>query len=201
MQTLCIHNASQVGVIGLYNETECISSVEITTRMEEADFTSVIEEVLQLAKCDYHDITHLACINGPGGFTSLRMSVTAINVLHVLLKKPVMAMHLANVYKARLMAGANGVWLHSTKRDLLFIQGLGDLEQLWPIPTLLTFADCQAQLPAGTQWCGELIPEHADGLQLAEPLALTALNKALPGLLAQQPYEQQIIEPWYGREG
>lgn len=203
MQLLCINNASQDGFIGLYSQSACISSIKITNRMEEGDCTNAIETVLQESGSAYKNITHLACINGPGGFTSLRVSVTAINVLQVLLKKPVTAVHLADLYKARLTRGSSGVWLHSTKRDLVFIQGIGDYESFWPKPTLLSFKDCQTQLPEGVQWCGELIADHTDQLQskLANIFPLAPINTVLPALLAAQKYSLEPILPWYGREG
>lgn len=204
MYTLFINNASQQGQIALCTGTECIAFIPIAARITEAELTADIESVLQTANIAYADVTHLACVHGPGGFTSLRMGVTAVNVIHTLLQIPIAAIHLADLHHARVQSqNTTGVWLHSTKRDLVFIQGFGEYKKLWSDPTLLTITECKEKLPAKTNWCGELLDQHVVDLGscLGAPLELESLQNILSNYLQSLTYVNTPIVPWYGRQG
>lgn len=188
-------------------------------RVNDADVLPVIEEAMRATGWNFADLTHIACVIGPGGFMSLRVGVALANTLMHQLKIPGAGIHLSDLYAARLSlpgeacsadrGGGGGerqtLWLHSTKKTELFIRGFGELSKQWPEPVLMSvdaLAACRKQ-HAGSRWIGELIPEHAALLSAMgiEPASLRSLPEVLPDFLAGLTYDSRLLEPWYGREG
>ncbi len=93
----------------------------------------------------WKDLTHLACVVGPGGFTSLRVGVSCINALSWSLKIPSAGIHLSDLYAARVPTNSF-LWLHSTKRTELFVRGFGSFSREWPQPTHITLDNFLSQL-------------------------------------------------------
>jgi hypothetical protein len=117
---------------------------------------------------------------------------------------------------ARLLAGTDGqiancklqscLWLHSTKKQELFVRGFGDAAKMWPEATHVTLEDFLNILRRDAPlvrllWVGELIPEHREVMEKLgmQERTLCPIEEILPVFLAGQKYKSQILEPWYGR--
>lgn len=157
MNTLFIDLASHST---LSNEGACIACIEgdhtkaihfIDERINDKELFPVLERTMISVPWKNQDIQRIACVIGPGGFTSLRMAVTLANTLGDQLGVPVAGVHLSDVFLARFsMVGAirepplresnatkkqefiiNGatppfLWIHATKKQELFVRSRGD---------------------------------------------------------------------------
>ena len=201
MRTLFLDLASHQGLLACAEE-DIVRSVPFDHRIGDQGLLPVLQELLKKSEWDVKDLTHVACVVGPGGFTSLRVAVALANTLMHQLKIPGAGIHLSDLYRARSNK-EDVLWLHSTKKKELFVRGFGTFSSLWPQSIHLPLEDFLAQLPQGTQWMGELIPEHrtlCDQKGVKEA-ALRALDDALPIFLAAQSFATKLLEPWYGRGG
>src|SRR5260221_569253 len=73
----------------------------------------------------------IACVLGPGGFTSLRVAVGLTNALAGTLDIPSCGIHLSDLYAALSME-KDFLWLHSTKKKELFARGFGFFQSTFP---------------------------------------------------------------------
>lgn len=180
----------------------------IDHRMDDRGFISLIDTILQEAGWEYPDLTHIACVAGPGGFTSLRVGVAAANALASALALPACGIPLWDLYGARAApsppvplpsSGERGLWwMHSTKKTMLFVRPLdGSARE----PSCVTLEELRGSMQPGGAWTGELLPEHralVETLGLRET-ALRPLHDVLPRFLATQMYQKETLLPWYGR--
>jgi tRNA threonylcarbamoyl adenosine modification protein YeaZ len=222
VHTLYIDLASNKGNLALVTEQEVLAIEHIDQRLEDQELLPRVEKTLQIANCKLQDLTHIACVVGPGGFMSLRVAVALANTLADQLNIPICGVHLSDVYKAklpaRLLAGTDGqiancklqscLWLHSTKKQELFVREFGDNAKMWPEATHVTLEAFIEMIGrdvrlSGRLYAGELIPEHQ--AVLAEPVGalrampLQEIEDILPTFLQHHEYKKQILEPWYGR--
>jgi tRNA threonylcarbamoyladenosine biosynthesis protein TsaB len=182
-------------------EKEVIAAFPVDHRIDDAELMTHVEGVLKKAGWSYADLTHLACVIGPGGFTSLRVGVALANALGHQLKIPLTGVHLSDLYRARMengkwtlrqAQGENSYWLHSTKKSELFIRGKEFTE-----PTLITLDDLQ-KMNVGA-WMGELIPEQQKLVEHTSQVELQPVSEILPKFLSRQSFNHGILQPWYGR--
>lgn len=200
MLTLFINTASAQGTIALVTENSAIAFAPCTPKTTEQEIVKIIEQLLHSTNHNYKDLTQVACITGPGGFTSLRIGVTVMNTLHIALNIPIAGIHEAELYKARLQT-ADALWLHSTKKDLVFIQGFGTFAAKYPEPDCANINDVKADC-LGTTVTGELVQEHTAILDIhSEQWAtLKTMNDVLPELISCSTFHNAPLVPWYGRE-
>lgn len=151
----------------------------------------------------YADLTHIACVTGPGGFTSLRTGIAFSNVLIDQLGIPAAGIHLSDLYAARSHSPRptppSFLWLHSTRIDQCFIRGFGTYAEQWNDPTLIDVGELASMIPDGALWTGELIPQHREKLPNIVPMEIKPLAEILPGFLATLAFEKKPLLPWYGR--
>ncbi len=213
MKNLFLDLASHQGILACVSDDRVASSFSVDHRIDDAALVPHIEALLKSAGWSYADLTHLACVVGPGGFTSLRVAVALGNAVGSQLGIPVCGIHLSDVYRLRV-AGCGlrdpetrnskletFVWLHSTKKHELFVRGFGSLVADFPEPQCVTITDLLPKLKKGIQWMGELIPEQRqviNGVGMMEA-ALRPLNEVLPEFLKNQKYTKETLVPWYGR--
>lgn len=196
MKIVFLDMASQDALIACCDEQAVLAARSVQARLSDAELIPMIEAALREADWSYADLANIACVIGPGGFTSLRSAVTYVNVLSDQLGIPSAGVHLSELYRARIQNAELGVqncyWVHSTKKDQLFIQG-----GKWEVPTLISLEEFLilnsefSILP----WMGELI----DGHRTSDPIALAPVTQVLPTLLAAQTYDTTPLTPWYGR--
>lgn len=200
MHTLFINLASQEALVACVSDDSVTAQQSSLERVSDHQLLPIIENCLSDAGIAYADLGRIACIVGPGGFTSLRVGVTCANVLCDQLEIPGAGIHLSELYRARMDNGErimdNCFWLHSTKRDQLFIRG-GEHEE----PTLITIEQLHQQLTTNNQqlvWCGELIDEHRSLIK-TDSVELTSIKEVLLSFLSEQDYTTDLMTPWYGR--
>lgn len=194
----------------LVSDDKTVVYTPVDHRIGDSGIVPLLEESLAKAGWTYQDVTHIACIVGPGGFTSLRMAVSLANVLADQLQIPAAAIHLSDLYRARCGVSVTGhrspdslVWFHSTKKTDVFVRTFGIADSAWIEPTLVPIAQLATsnlQL-ASIPWCGELIPEHREALASLnmQPASSMPLADVLPAFLASQKYGKDLLQPWYGR--
>lgn len=199
MTTLFLDTASKNHLLALCDEKKVLATKNLAEKGE-AEITPKIEEALKEADLTYKDLTHLACTIGPGGFTSLRIGVTAINTMAHALGLPSAGIHLSDFWKSRVHGGTGFLWLHSTRRTQIFVKGFGVDGKV--TPTGIFGLEDAVNLKG--PYVGELITEHEELLTQCTPIPeseLIPLEEMLPAFLAKLPYREQQLKPWYGREG
>ena len=226
MRCIFLDIASHSGIVALASEKEVAVSREVATRIRDQELVPLVEELLSEAGWDYEDLTNIACVVGPGGFTSLRVAVSFANTLMDQLGIEGVGIHLGDLYFARnsafgseaqarresaclparqeirLPAGQAGnqdvFWLHTTKMDSLFVKG-GE----WTEPTLVTPEEFKDKVPQGALWIGELLDDQLEVL-VSKQLKKAELKSTvgiLPNFISRLKFERKPLEPWYGRGG
>ncbi len=200
MKILFLDLAHHDGSVACVTEKQTIVRRVVDRRLRDDGLVPLIDEVLAEAKWKAEDLTSIACVTGPGGFTSLRVAVATANALAWERKIPVRAVHGSDLWAARLES-PDALWFHSTRLDQVFARGFGTHATLWSDPALKTLNDILAAAPKGAAWVGELIPAHAEALAPLGllPAALKSIEEVLPDLLARAPEAPAPIDPWYGR--
>lgn len=185
------------------SEEKTVAFAPLDHRLSDDQLLPALEDVLKKAGWDYKDLTHIACIIGPGGFTSLRMAVSLANVLADQLQIPVTGIHLSDLYAARMATLKEKVWFHSSKKTALFVRTFGISDSPWSEALFVTLEELAARssILAAASWSGELIPEHQDMLVSLhlKPASLLPITEMLPSFLSSQTYDKQLLQPWYGR--
>lgn len=199
MKTFALDLASHHGCIACCDGGACTLSA-VDHRIGDDELLPLVEAVVARGGWTMQQIERVACVTGPGGFTSLRVAVTLANTIAAELGVPRAGLHLSDLWKARCTQ-ADMLWLHSTKKTELFVRGFGAHAALWPEPVLLPLAEVVAQCPHGAYWCGELIPEHQTALQEYALVQATAtpVESILPNMVQSLLYSSHPLEPWYGR--
>lgn len=192
MKIFFLDIASQKPFLACVTEDSVVSSFAADSRVSDDRLIEITEQLLQEVEWKYEDLTNIACVIGPGGFTSLRIAAAFTNTLSSQLHIPVASIHLADLYVVRADAD---YWLHSTKKDQLFVRG-----GQWGEPTLISIDEFSSLIThhSSLSWVGELIPEHRELVQ-SDAVQLKDLPEVFPAFLAEQSYEQKQIAPWYGR--
>lgn len=189
MKSLYIDLASHDACMACVSDS-VVALEQVSNRLSDDELIPLLDRTLSGANWSLQDLTHIACVVGPGGFTGLRTAVTFANVLANQLGIPSTGVHLSDVYALR----ANKTfWVHSTKKDQLFIRG-----EQWKEPTLISIEELVATLPSPFLWMGELIDEHKDVLG-GQQVPLLDLSDVLPDLVSTSEYSSEILHPWYGR--
>ncbi len=206
MKCLFLNLASHKSLLACVGEESIVASQDVTTRIRDDELLALVEKLLEEGGWTYDSLTNIACVTGPGGFTSLRVAITFANVLADQLQIPIVGIHLSALYAARASYGiskyhndgtSNVLWLHSTKRDSLFVCG-----GRWKEPTLISFEELSAPL-GDVLWCGELLSEHEAAVTSLGliPVALRDVIEILPSFLPTLHFEKRPLLPWYGRDG
>ncbi len=198
MKCLFLDLASHHGLIAYIQEDKALSSVPCDHRIGDHELIPMVESVLSDAGTTYQDLSQIACIVGPGGFTSLRVGVAYANVMADQLNIPVAGIHLSDLYRARTDTD-EFLWLHSTKKQELIARTFGS--DRWTEPTHLTLEEFAKQVPTHLSWAGELIEEHQKVIDEKglSPANLKEIGDVLPNFLKTLSYKKELLLPWYGR--
>ena len=193
MRTLFLDLLSQNGILACVTPDIVASSFSVHERIADDALPSRTLQVVSEAGWKMEDLQAVACVTGPGGFTGQRVAVTFANTLAWGLGLPSAGVHLADLWSARVNE-SGVVWLHSTKRDALFVRRRTD-----EVPVLVPLGELLSTAPR--TFTGELLPEHEAALTQCGAVRAVAADLAdvLPGVSAKLSYVRRPLEPWYGR--
>jgi len=191
-----IFNASDETIILISKELFETSNIPHAPNTD-ALLVTAIENLLTKHNKTYQDLIQLLCINGPGGFTTLRIFVSACNALSYSLNIPQAAMGAHQWYLSN-NSNPNTIWLHSTKRDQLFIATDENQD-----PQLIHLNELPTLLKEKSVAIGDLIEEHQTIIKKAGLTYIKPEVKpdSIRATIENTTFKQGLIEPWYGREG
>ncbi len=101
MPTLFLDTASKNHLLALCDRKKTLVTKNLPEKGE-GELIPKLEEAMKDVNLTYKDLTHLACAIGPGGFTSLRIGVTAVNTMAYALGLPSAGIHLSDLWKSRV---------------------------------------------------------------------------------------------------
>lgn len=200
MTTLFLDLASHEPLMALASAEKTLAQVVMKDHRDETQLMPVLEKLMADASRSMSDLQRIACVTGPGGFMSLRVGITLANTLSYALNIPIAGMHASDVWAARVQH-SEYIWLHSTKKDQLFIRGFGSFAKDWKEPQLVLLEDAKEKIVDQIEYVGELIPEHQTALSSAHQMKeVKSIAEILPSLVSSLDYKKgKIILPWYGR--
>ena len=198
MYCLFFDCASHRKVFALLKSGSVHQYIETSDAVGDDQLDENIKSLLQKESISFQDLSQIVCVVGPGGFTSLRISVSYANALSDQLNIPSVGINLCNLMRF-LSKENNPLWIHSTKKDLLFVQG-----GKWKELTCISVSDfiASAASLSNTFWVGEVIPEHREilnDLKLKEA-ELNDIKDNLGSFISSQKFTNDILIPWYGRK-
>ena len=197
MNTLFLDLASHQQSVALVRDAKTVASIKVDSKVGEGQLLPLIEGMLSKENITFKDLDRIASTTGPGGFMSLRVGIALANALSDSLQIPLAGVHLSDLWHAR--ANSN-LWIHSTKKEFVFVRGFGEGAASWQEPTLEHIKDLQDMITHDTQYTGELIESQQAVLpRLKKAEQLGSFEEVLPELLATLTFEQKSLEPWYGR--
>ena len=203
-QTLFLDLASHEKLLALVTDGAATTMLRVNDHTQERALMGTIETLLAQANTSLKDLTRIASVTGPGGFMSVRVGVSIANALAWSLKIPLAGVHLSDIWAIRAQSSKpktqSFVWLHSTKRNLLFIRGFGNYEDVWPEAVTLPIDDATKLLSMDVPYVGELIDEHVRALPGVKKIDdVAGIDQILPTLLGSLSDGNTPLEPWYGR--
>jgi tRNA threonylcarbamoyl adenosine modification protein YeaZ len=202
MRILFIDLAHHEGLIACVDGERVASSECAGNRVSDKDLVPLIEKLLKQAGWTMKDLGAVACVTGPGGFTSLKVAVSAANALAWSLHIPIAGIHGSELVRA-CSTEEDVIWLHSTKKEEMFVCGFGSHVTHWPEPIHRRLEAFASELPPAFSYIGEVIPEHEAWISEhgGKPARVVPVEEILPRFLAPLPYGHDQLTPWYGREG
>ncbi len=186
--------ASNKKRFALVDEHNILKSVSVDDHADENLLLPTLQKLIE-----GKDVTHIACVTGPGGFTSLRVGVALANALSFGMKIPIAGVHLSDLYGAT-KTEQDFLWLHSTRKTMVFVRGFGSWEKIWSEPTLISLEDLNTKIEKKTIVVGELISEHQEALKENAHFVDSSFDSVLPRILSQLSFANTTLLPWYGRE-
>ncbi len=201
MNTLFLDLAGNPGLVACVAEKEVRAAREADRRITDADLVPLLETLLQEAQWDLHGVERIACVTGPGGFTSLRVAAAFTNALAFALNVPVAGVHLSDLKNVQC-AQEDLLWVHSTKKTELFVRGFGSYAKAFPEAAWMELGRLGERYPQGAPWTGELLPDHERFLSSWGAVRAEAKDakEILPAFLGSLKYEEKNLVPWYGRK-
>lgn len=133
MITLYLNTATQTTTVALYLDGEVLAKKRWSANFDEAEkLQPAVEKVLDQQKLSVDDVDRLACCIGPGGFTSVRVGVSATNAWAFAKGIPVAAVTVFELYGNPegdvhehhlqiVTANANEAWVEITGKDPQFV--------------------------------------------------------------------------------
>lgn len=195
MDTLFLDFCSNRKLFALVRDGKTVAECDLQDHTDEASVMPAIEELVAKAGRTLADINRIAAVTGPGGFMSQRVGLAVSNALAWSLQIPIAGVHLSEVYAARVSGDA--LWIHSTKKQLLFIRGLGKYAKTWPDAVTISLEELST-VKKGT-YVGEVLSEQSAVLQIKPLTMMKDIADVLPHLLKEIEYSTKPLIPWYGR--
>lgn len=206
MLCLYINTATKENHIALIRDNELlIENKWLSNRDETQKLLVSIEELLKTHKKSFDDLTHLFIINGPGGFTSLRVGITIANTISYLTKCKISSNTLFELRAFEIDPKIKDyIIVHSATKREIFIEGKGKYTNNYNDINTQNFNEFLNFLSNNkkTPIIGELIPEHKEQIKTTSTVLQEPDQKAFLELISKAKWkENMIIEPFYGRMG
>ncbi len=195
MLTLFLDFCSHRKIIAVVRDGDTIVEKELADHTDEATVMPAVAECVHKAGSAFTKLERIAAVTGPGGFMSQRVGLSIANALSWSLKIPIGGLHLSDLYAMRVDGDA--LWIHSTKKQLLFIRGYGKYKAMWPEPVTITLDELQ-KVKEGS-YVGEVLPEQAAVLHIKPLAAMKPISDVVPNVLETISYGKTALVPWYGR--
>lgn len=186
MLTIYINTATQHTTIALYEDNKAIAEKRWPSQQDEAEkLQPAVDELLRSNNLSADDIQRLIVCVGPGGFTSVRIGVSAINAWSFAKGIPVAAASIFDLYESPdsivvISANSNEAWLKFPGKDPQWIH--------------------QEHLKLSSNFSYTGIVNDA-WKKILDDLggSFADLPEALPKIDALV-FEQQIVRPWYYKD-
>lgn len=92
MLILGISTSSNIASVAINNDTECIKELNINNNKTHSEtLVPLIDELLKETNIKLQDINLIACDNGPGSFTGIRIGISTVKAIAESLNIPVIA--------------------------------------------------------------------------------------------------------------
>jgi tRNA threonylcarbamoyl adenosine modification protein YeaZ len=185
MNTLLINTASRSPGIALYAADKIVAEASWEGRHDESDrLLPALQTLLKDKGFTKEQVHRLACVVGPGGFTSVRIGVSAVNAWAYAACLEVAEVTLFDLYPTDLwtfvVANKSEAWVRIPDADPLFV-ALADLD-----------------LPDSFTFCGELSDDWI-GILTAAGGEFFEDSMALPDV-SHLIFEEQNATPWYYKD-
>ena len=216
MRCLFLDVASHTGVLALISDDHVLVMKEIHHRISDADLVPLFEAAMQEASWKPGDLTHLACVVGPGGVHEPQSRSRFRKHTGMGFENPGGGVHLSDLYATRVERlatniklsahrsplSASFVWLHSTKKLEIFVRGFGSFAKEFSDARRENVEELLPKLESDSSWTGELIPEHRELMEnrRLQPLLLRPLPEILPAFTKNLTFTKELLVPWYGRQ-
>lgn len=186
MKSLYINTATQQTTVALYDGAEIVAEKRWPSQQDEADkLQPAIDELVRSQNLTPDNIQRLVVCVGPGGFTSVRIGVSAVNTWSFAKQIPVAAVSIFDLYPspeaiAVVSANSNEAWLKLPGHDPQWIHQ----EHL--------------KLPANFSYTG-IVNDAWKKILNDLGGSFADFPEALPKIDALV-FEQQIVRPWYYKD-
>lgn len=186
MLSLYINTATQQTTIALYEGNEVIAEKRWPSQQDEADkLQPTVDELLRSKNLSPDDIGRLIVCVGPGGFTSVRIGVSAANAWSFAKHIPVAVVSIFDLYTSSdsivvISANTNEAWLKLSGKDPEWVH-----QEHLKLPA--TFSYTGIVNDAWKKILDDLGGSFAD------------LPESLPKIDALL-FDQQIVRPWYYKD-
>lgn len=186
MKSLYLNTATQHTTIALYEGHEVVAEKRWPSELDEADkLQPAVDELLRSQNLRPDDIDQLIVCVGPGGFTSVRIGVSAVNAWSFAKHTPVAAVSIFALYpspEAIVVISANSkeAWLKLPGKDPQWIH-----QEHLKLPVDFSYTGIVND--AWKKILNDLGGSFAD------------FPEALPKIDALV-FEQQIVRPWYYKD-
>ncbi|MBI5411855.1 tRNA (adenosine(37)-N6)-threonylcarbamoyltransferase complex dimerization subunit type 1 TsaB [Candidatus Peregrinibacteria bacterium] len=197
---LCINTAIAehhvaIAACGHTARPQNFAALPLPAGRESETILSVIADLLKKAGVKPSDLTGVAAITGPGGFTSLRIGLTVANTFAHEFKIPIVGFHGDEWFAARTDE-TDFLYLQSMNREEIYTKGFGKSKN---IAGILKFLD----LPkTPTLFLGNLSALHKNRLpkNSTEIKKIKSPDGTWTALCQNFQKTNDLLLPFYGKE-
>lgn len=177
---LAIDTSTRFASIGLSNQGESV--VELTWRSERnhsVELVPSIRRLLKRAGIGVKDLDAIYIASGPGGFSALRVGMSAAKAMAVSLEVPLIAVGTLDIEaQPYLGLGSPVCALVGAGRRRLYI---GDFrESTQPTYRVIEHGELATEAPSDALFCGEGVPQVADLIREAFGTSVKISDAPLP---------------------
>ena len=180
---LAIDTSTRYASIGLSSQGESV--VELTWRSERnhsVELVPSIRRLLKRADIGVKDLNAIYIASGPGGFSALRVGMSAAKAMAVSLDIPLVAVATLDIEaQPYLGLGSPVCALVGAGRRRLYIGDFGDdREGAQPVYRVIEHGELATEAPADALFCGEGVSQVADLIRDTFGPSAKIANASLP---------------------